>query len=89
MWTVASLARQLGMSRSSFTARFRAAIGTSPIAYLTGLRLAQAAGSLATSTKPLGEIARAAGYDNESSFSKAFTRKRGQPPGEYRRSHRG
>jgi AraC-like DNA-binding protein len=87
-WTTAALARQVGMSRSSFSVRFRAAVGTAPIAYLTRLRLARAAGSLATSTRPLAEVARAAGYDSESSFSKAFARWYGQPPGQYRRAHR-
>jgi AraC-like DNA-binding protein len=87
-WTIATLAHHVGMSRSSFSARFRATVGTAPIAYLTRLRLARAAGSLATSTRPLAEVARAAGYDNESSFSKAFARRYGQPPGQYRRAHR-
>jgi AraC-like DNA-binding protein len=87
-WTIAALARQVGMSRSSFASRFRAAVGVAPIAYLTRLRLARAAGSLATSTRPLAEEARSAGYDNESSFSKAFARRYGQPPGRYRADHR-
>jgi AraC-like DNA-binding protein/mannose-6-phosphate isomerase-like protein (cupin superfamily) len=88
-WTIATLARQVGLSRSSFAARFRTAIHTSPIAYLARLRLAQAAGSLATSTRPLAAVARAAGYDNESSFSKAFARHYGEAPGQYRRRQRG
>jgi AraC-like DNA-binding protein/mannose-6-phosphate isomerase-like protein (cupin superfamily) len=87
-WTIAALAHQVGMSRSSFAARFRAAVGVAPIAYLTRLRLARAAGSLATSTRPLAEEARSAGYDNESSFSKAFARRYGQPPGKYRAARR-
>jgi AraC-like DNA-binding protein len=87
-WTIHGLARCVGMSRSSFAARFHAAVGASPIAYLTRVRLAQAAGRLATSTSPLAEVARAAGYDNESSFSKAFARCYGEPPGRYRMSHR-
>src|SRR5262249_10154448 len=87
-WTIARLARHVGMSRSSFATSFRAATGNSPINYLTRLRLAQAAGALAVSTRPLVEIARAAGYDNESSFSKAVTRLYGQSPGRYRRARR-
>jgi len=87
-WTTAALARQVGMSRSSFVVRFHCAVGTAPIAYLTHLRLARAAGMLATSTSPLADVARTAGYDNESSFSKAFARHYGQPPGQYRRAHR-
>jgi AraC-like DNA-binding protein len=87
-WTIATLAHQVGMSRSSFATRFQAAMGEAPITYLTRLRLARAAASLATSTRPLAEIAHAAAYDNESSFSKAFARHYGQPPGQYRRQHR-
>jgi AraC-like DNA-binding protein len=86
-WTIAALARQVGTSRSSLAARFRAAVGIAPMAYLTRLRLARAAGDLAASTRPLAEVARAAGYDNESSFSKAFARHHGEPPGQYRLAH--
>jgi transcriptional regulator GlxA family with amidase domain len=86
-WTIATLARQVGMSRSSFARRFQAATDAAPIAYLTRVRLAQAAGNLATSTRSLADVAKASGYDNESSFSKAFTRPYGQPPGQYRRTH--
>jgi AraC-like DNA-binding protein len=88
-WTIAALARAVGMSRSSFAARFQAAVGAGPIAYLTRLRLARAAGQLVTSTRPIAEVARASGYDNGASFSKAFVRQFGQPPGEYRRAQRG
>jgi transcriptional regulator GlxA family with amidase domain len=87
-WTIDRLAHEVGMSRSSFSARFRALVGMAPIAYLTRVRLARAAGGLATSSRALAEIAHSAGYDNESSFSKAFVRQYGQPPGQYRREHR-
>jgi AraC-like DNA-binding protein/mannose-6-phosphate isomerase-like protein (cupin superfamily) len=87
-WTMASLAREVGTSRSSLAAKFRAAAGIAPMAYLTRLRLARAAGDLAASTRSLADVARAAAYDNDSSFSKAFARQHGQPPGQYRRTHR-
>jgi transcriptional regulator GlxA family with amidase domain len=87
-WTVDGLAHQVGMSRSSFSARFRGVVGMGPIAYLTRVRMARAAGGLATSSRAIAEIAHSAGYDNESSFSKAFVRQFGQPPGQYRREHR-
>jgi AraC-like DNA-binding protein len=86
-WTIQTLAQHVGMSRSSFAARFQAGVGAAPIAYLTRIRLARAAGRLATSSQSIVEVARATGYDNESSFSKAFARHYGQPPGEYRRTH--
>jgi AraC-like DNA-binding protein len=87
-WTIAGLARAVGISRSSLAARFRSEVGMAPMAYLSRLRMARAAGDLVASTRPLAELAQAAGYDNESSFSKAFARHYGEPPGQYRRTHR-
>lgn len=83
-WTVGSLAHAAGMSRTSFNSRFRAVIGEPPISYLTGLRLSRAAGYLSTTSKNVRQIARLVGYDNEASFSKAFRRAFGRPPGQYR-----
>jgi len=84
-WSLDSMAHSAGMSRTSFTTRFRAAIGEPPMAYLTDLRLRRAAGYLSTTTKSVREIAHLTGYGNEASFSKAFSRLFGRPPGEYRR----
>lgn len=83
-WTVGSLARAAGMSRTSFNARFRTVTGEPPISYLTRLRLSRAAGYLSTTSKNVHEVARLVGYDNEASFSKAFRRAFGRPPGQYR-----
>jgi AraC-like DNA-binding protein len=84
-WSVDVMARSAGMSRTSFTTRFRAAVGEPPMAYLSELRLRRAAGYLSTTTKSLREIAHLTGYANEASFSRAFSRRFGHPPGEYRR----
>jgi len=84
-WSVDVMAQSAGMSRTAFTSRFRAVLGQPPMAYLTELRLRRAAGYLATTTKSVREIAHLVGYDNEASFSKAFKRLFGRPPGEYRR----
>jgi AraC-like DNA-binding protein len=84
-WSVDAMAHSAGMSRTSFTTRFRATIGEPPMAYLTELRLRRAAGYLSTTTKSVREIAHLTGYGNEASFSKAFSRLFGRPPGEYRR----
>jgi transcriptional regulator GlxA family with amidase domain len=65
--------------------RFRAAVGVPPISYLTRLRLTRAAGYLATTTKNVSHVARLVGYDSDASFSKAFSRAFGRPPGDYRR----
>src|SRR6516164_9701885 len=42
-WTLAELAGQAAMSRTLFAARFRAAVGESPMRYLAKIRLGQAA----------------------------------------------
>jgi AraC-like DNA-binding protein len=84
-WSVDAMAHSAGMSRTSFNTKFRAVLGQPPMAYLAELRLRRAAGYLATTTKSAREIAHLVGYDNEASFSKAFSRLFGRPPGEYRR----
>jgi AraC-like DNA-binding protein len=83
-WTVEGLARQVGMSRTAFAARFRDSVGEPPLSHLTRVRLSQGAGYLATTSRTIGAIARDVGYDNESSFSKAFKRIYGCSPGVFR-----
>jgi AraC-like DNA-binding protein len=85
-WTVASLARAVGMSRTLFVARFSDLVGQAPIRFLTRLRLSQAAGHLTTTDETVFAIARRAGYDTEASFSKAFKREFRRSPGAYRRA---
>lgn len=41
------------MSRASFAARFRSLVGQPPAAYLTALRLREAAALLAAGTRPI------------------------------------
>jgi AraC-like DNA-binding protein/mannose-6-phosphate isomerase-like protein (cupin superfamily) len=84
-WSVDAMAQSAGMSRTSFNARFRTVVGEPPMAYLTQLRLTRGAGYLSATTKNVREVAHLVGYDNEASFSKAFSRHFGRPPGAYRR----
>src|SRR5438105_6056250 len=83
-WTVARLAREVGMSRTLFVAQFHALVGHPPMHFLTRLRLSQTAGNLATTNETLFAIARRAGYETEASLSKAFKREFGIAPGAYR-----
>ena len=55
------------------------------MSYLTRQRLSRAAGYLSTTSKSVRQIAHLVGYDNEASFTKAFRRAFGLPPGQYRR----
>jgi AraC-like DNA-binding protein/mannose-6-phosphate isomerase-like protein (cupin superfamily) len=84
-WTVAQLAREAGMSRALFVARFTTLVGRPPIRFLTRLRLSQSAGYLTTTNQTIYAIARRVGYETEASYSKAFKREFGLSPGTYRR----
>jgi AraC-like DNA-binding protein len=84
VWTVGELADEVALSRSTFAARFRAAVGESPLRYLTRTRLAHAARLLQDSDASVAQVAARAGYGNEFSFGKAFKRMFGVAPGAYR-----
>lgn len=84
-WTLAALAKIAGMSRSVFAARFKAAVGEAPLAYLTQWRMHRASELLASGDEPIGAVAAAAGYETESAFGKAFRRHFGETPGAHRR----
>src|SRR5215468_3866145 len=83
-WTLAELACLSGMSRTQFAARFRAAVGESPMRHLAKIRLGQAAGYLTTTRLSVEAIARRTGYGTNASLSKAFKREFGSSPGHYR-----
>ncbi|MCW5802118.1 MAG: AraC family transcriptional regulator [Deltaproteobacteria bacterium] len=88
-WTVASLAREAGMSRAAFAARFKAVLGIAPLAYLTKWRIHHASDLLGSSARTIGDIAGEVGYETESAFTKVFKRHLGETPGAYRRRLRG
>jgi len=83
-WTVTDLAREIGLSRTLFTRRFRDVLGEPPMRYVAKARLGRAAGYLATTNASVYEIALLVGYDSDASLSKAFKREFGLTPGQYR-----
>jgi AraC-like DNA-binding protein len=83
-WTVATLAGEVGVSRSSLDDRFRSVLGQSPIRYLTAWRMHLAGDLLATTELSVFTIARRVGYDSEEAFSRAFKRERGASPSQWR-----
>lgn len=87
-WTTESLAAEVAMSRAAFARRFSRLVGEAPLAYLTWWRLNLAARWLRDTDEPIAVVAERAGYGSEYSFSRAFTRHHGQPPGRYRRQSR-
>jgi AraC-like DNA-binding protein len=87
-WTLTSLARRVGLSRAGFSRRFGAAVGESPIAYLSAWRLALAADLLAGTDDTVTAISRSVGYTSPFTFSDAFKRSYGVSPVEHRRRGR-
>ena len=87
-WEVASLASKVGMSRSSFSARFHDLVGEPPLKYLARVRALKAAWFLRTSDATLAEIAGRVGYESEIALSRAFKRFMSLAPGAYRRQRR-
>ncbi|MFD4154255.1 AraC family transcriptional regulator [Streptomyces hydrogenans] len=83
-WTVDTLAREAGMSRSSFTAAFREAVGTSPARHLTARRIREAARLLAETGLPQSAVPARVGYRSRVGFHLAFRTAYGTTPGEYR-----
>lgn len=84
-WTVEGLALAAGMSRSTFFERFARIVGLRPMEYLQTWRMAVAKDLLSSGTVPLDEVAQRVGYGSASTFSTAFSRHVGMPPGRYMR----
>jgi AraC-like DNA-binding protein len=83
-WTVAELAAEAAVSRSSLDERFRQVLGRSPIRYLTEWRMHLAEDLLANTDSGVAAVARKVGYDSEEAFSRAFKRAHGASPSHWR-----
>jgi len=83
-WTVASLAKEVGMSRSTFSARFTDLVGEPAMHYLTSWRMQLARMHLQETSDPLSIVASRVGYQSDAAFCRAFKRMFGVPPGSLR-----
>jgi LacI family transcriptional regulator len=81
---VGDIAEASGVSRSSLERRFRAALGRGPLAELIRVRVEHAKRLLAESSRPVKEVARAAGFHDTRHLSITFRAKTGMTPLEYR-----
>ncbi|MER7209494.1 AraC family transcriptional regulator [Streptosporangium sp. NPDC000239] len=84
-WTVEELGAQARLSRAAFARRFTHLVGQPPLTYLTWWRMTTAARLLRTSDAPVNTIAQQVGYSSQYTFTHAFKRQYGSPPGGYRR----
>jgi AraC-like DNA-binding protein len=83
-WTIASLAREAGVSRSVLAERFRHYLTEPPMAYLTRWRLQLGAQMLASTNYSVAQIASEVGYESEAAFNRAFKREFETPPARFR-----
>jgi AraC-like DNA-binding protein len=85
-WTLAALAGEAGVSRTTLAKRFAEQVGEPPLAYLTDWRMTLAADLLTTDpATTVASVARQVGYADAFGFSAAFKRVHGVSPSEYRR----
>jgi AraC-like DNA-binding protein len=84
-WTLDSLARAIGLSRSSFAERFASYVEMPPMQYLARWRLQIAARLLETPNISVAQAAAEVGYQSEAAFNRAFKRHTGVAPGAWRR----
>jgi AraC-like DNA-binding protein len=87
-WTAPMLAKEVGMSRSTFTQRFTERVGRPPMDYLTRWRMIVAERMLQAGL-PVATVAVEVGYNSQGSFAQAFKRTLGRTPTSGRRVPQG
>jgi AraC-like DNA-binding protein len=87
-WTLDELAAEAAVSRSALTERFAKYLKQSPMAYLADWRLELGAEALRATSRGVLQIASEVGYESEAAFNRAFKRRFGKPPAQYRRAAR-
>ena len=85
-WSLATLAKEAGMSRSSFAERFHTLVGEPPMSYLADWRLRSARELLRGSELSLSEVATRVGYASEAAFGRAYKRAFAISPGRDRQA---
>lgn len=82
--SVEKIAQMCGLNRSYFSKIFRDSMGCPPQEFLIRLRLAKAADQLKGSSQSIGSIAAQCGYPNQLHFTRAFHKRYGISPREWR-----
>lgn len=88
-WTLDTLARACGLSRSVLSERFAGLVGCPPMEYLTRHRMALASQLLRERRLSLWAVAEAVGYGSDKALARAFERQMGVTPHAYQRQHGG
>jgi len=82
-WSVADLAAVANLSRAGFAEQFRRVVGQTPVDYLLSWRVSLAQKRLREG-KPIALIAEEVGYESPSALARAFRRKTGLSPREWK-----
>lgn len=82
--TLASIARRCGLNRSKLSRGFRELYRSTVSEALSERRLSEARRQLIATDLPVGLIGYRSGYQNNASFSRAFCRRFGVPPSNFR-----
>ncbi|MEV7972654.1 AraC family transcriptional regulator [Cellulomonas sp. NPDC089187] len=86
--TVAELADAAGCSPAALDRRLRRVFALSPQQYVLRARVDHAAALLGGTALPVAEVARAAGFYDQASFTRTFGRLTGETPAQFRRAAR-
>jgi AraC family transcriptional regulator len=81
---VSDLAGAAYLSRYRFSELFTAVMGRSPRDYIRHVRIERAKHLLATTAMPISDIARATGFEYQTSFANAFGATTGLSPRRFR-----
>lgn len=85
---VERLAGRIAMSPRNFSRRFRVEVGVSPAQYVEEIRVEAARDRLETTYLSMGKIASLCGFGSAETMRRAFTRRLGIAPTEYRKRFR-
>jgi AraC-like DNA-binding protein len=86
-WTLQSLARESGASRTTLAERFHQLVGIPPMQYLANRRMQAAILLLGDPSTKVYRVALEVGYESEAAFSRAFKRITGSSPSVWRKQH--
>lgn len=85
-WTLSSMAEYCGLSEDYFSHMFRKRMGTSPVRYLTDLRIEKAKELLMTGSISVSEVSSLVGFEDPLYFSRVFKKKTGVPPKKFQQN---
>jgi AraC family transcriptional regulator, activator of mtrCDE len=86
-WSLPDLARLCNMSRATLARHFQEKLGKSASDLLTDIRMTLAANELKKPSLSTGAVTEAIGFQSEAAFQRAFKRRMGVTPAQWRKMH--